>query len=341
MTGGTLHAGVKCLVDRALPLIVCAQLPNLGGKLRQGLRVFRLVLLRLSADELLTQCVKLLLLLGSFSPRVLRRLVVAPAQLYEPLLHTLDIKTGKLLCLQCRGFFLESLLLIGQLLPCLVALFRLRYRHVLLTVQVGDALLQTADLLTSALEISVRGEKKLVLQGFPHRLGKLCKDRFLRDMRQIPLQQVLAVLTQLLDEVQGVENGEKHIPLTKKVGEIELADLIAVVGDGHAVFSSRARQLMGRASLIHKAHLNGNIRVVLVVEPVNPTLPEEGEPGHGKGDGVRDAGLAAPIPAGDNSGIAKGQLRGALVGFEAGNRHAGDAELFDLVQLSAPFCCSK
>ena len=77
------------------------------------------------------------------------------------------------------------------------------------------------------------------------------------------------------------------------------------------------------------------------MEPVDPTLPEEGEPGHGKGDGVRDAGLAAPIPAGDNSGIAKGQLRGALVGFEAGNRHAGDAELFNLVQLSAPFCCSK
>ena len=98
---------------------------------------------------------------------------------------------------------------------------------------------------------------------------------------------------------------------------------------------------MGRASLIHKAHLNGNIRVALVVEPVDPTLPEEGESGHGKGDGVRDAGLAAPVPAGDNSGITKGQLRGTLVGFEAGNRHAGDAELFDLVQLSAPFCCSK
>ena len=106
-------------------------------------------------------------------------------------------------------------------------------------------------------------------------------------------------------------------------------DLIAVVGDGHAVFSSRARQLMGRASLIHKAHLNGNIRVALVVEPVDPTLPEEGESGHGKGDGVRDAGLAAPVPAGDNSGIAKGQLRGALVGFEAGNGHTDDLKLFD------------
>ena len=159
-------------------------------------------------------------------------------------------------------------------------------------------------------------------------------------MRQIALQQVLAVLTQLLDEVQGVENGEKHIPLTKKVGEIELADLIAVVGDGHAVFSSRARQLMGRASLIHKAHLNGNIRVALVVEPVDPTLPEEGKPGHDKGDGVRDAGFAPPVPACDDGGIAEGQLRRSLVGFEAGNGHTDDLKLFDFFQRTAPFFVS-
>lgn len=77
-----------------------------------------------------------------------------------------------------------------------------------------------------------------------------------------------------------------------------------------------------------------------VNEPVDPTLPEEGESGHGKGDGVRDAGLAAPVPAGDNSGIAKGQLRGSLVGFEAGNGHTDDLKLFDFFQRTAPFFVS-
>ena len=98
---------------------------------------------------------------------------------------------------------------------------------------------------------------------------------------------------------------------------------------------------MGSTGFIHKIHLNGNIRVALIVEAVDPTLAEEGETGHGKGDGVRDAGFAPPVPACDDGGIAEGQLRGPFVGFEAGNGHAGDAELFDLIQLSAPFCCSK
>ena len=155
-------------------------------------------------------------------------------------------------------------------------------------------------------------------------------------MRQIPLQQVLAVLTQFLDEVQGIEDGEKHVPLAKKIGEIKLADLISIIRDGHTVFSSCARHFMYRAFFIHKAHLNGNIGIFLVVEPVDPSLPEEGETSHRKGDGVRNAGLAAPVSAGDDGGIAEGQFRGSFIGFEAGNRHAGNSELFDLVQLSTP-----
>ena len=99
---------------------------------------------------------KLLLLLGSFSPRVLRRLVVAPAQLYEPLLHTLDIKTGKLLFLQRGDLCFETVQLVGKLEPCLLLLLLLRGGKVPLSAEIGDAFLKTADLFTPTLEIGVR-----------------------------------------------------------------------------------------------------------------------------------------------------------------------------------------
>ena len=97
---------------------------------------------------------------------------------------------------------------------------------------------------------------------------------------------------------------------------------------------------MGSAGFIHKIHLNGNIRVALIVEPVDPALPEEGETGHDKGDGVRDAGFAPPVPACDDGGIAEGQLRGPFVGFEAGNGHTDDLKLLDFFQRTAPFFVS-
>ena len=214
----------------------------------------------------------------------------------------------------------------------------LRLRKILLTAQIGDALFQTANFLPAALQPGVRGEQGLVLERLPHGLGKLGQHRFMGDHGQIHLQQVLATLSQVLDKVQRVEDRQEHVTLPEHIVEVELADLIAIVGDGHAVFSAGAGQFMMGTRFIHKAHTDGNVGIALVMQSVNTALPKERKPGHDKGDGIGNAGFSPAIAAGDHGRIAENQIRWPLVGLKAGNAHAGDLKLLDLFQISAPFC---
>jgi len=53
---------------------------------------------------------------------------------------------------------------------------------------------------------------------------------------------------------------------------------------------------MGVPLPVHKVHGDGHIGLDLVVQLVNAPLPEKGQAGDGKGDGVGNAGLARPFP---------------------------------------------
>ena len=154
---------------------------------------------------------------------------------------------------------------------------------------------------------------------------------------QVHLQQILAALAQLLNEVQRVENGQEHIPLAKHIVEVKLTDLIAIIADVHAAFPAGAGQLMVRAGFVHKAHTDGNIGVALVVQAVNTALPKKGQAGDDESDGIGDARFTTAVTSGNDGGISEHQLSGALVGLEAGNVQAGNLKLLDLFQMTSPF----
>ena len=115
---------------------------------------------------------------------------------------------------------------------------------------------------------------------------------------------------------------------------------MTVVIDGHIVILADTGQFMDDPILIHKAHLDSDVRIFLIVEPVKATLSKKWESGHGKCNGVRNAGFPPAISPGDDGRVAEGQLRRFFIGLEARNTHTGDLKLFDLFQLSAPFVCS-
>ena len=105
--------------------------------------------------------------------------------------------------------------------------------------------------------------------------------------RKIPLQQLLPILAEFFNEVQRIENGEKHVPFAKHLIEICLPDGIAVVGDAHAILLSAAGQLVCFAGFICKAHCDLQVRICLIVQTVNAALPEKRKSCDGKRDRVR------------------------------------------------------
>ena len=111
---------------------------------------------------------------------------------------------------------------------------------------------------------------------------------------------------------------------------------MVIVIDGHVAVPADTGQFMGDPILIYKAHLDGYVRIFLIVEPVKATLSKKGEARHSKRDGVRNTGFSPAISPGDDGRIAEGQFRRFFIGLEAGNTHTGDLKLFDLFQLSAP-----
>ena len=147
--------------------------------------------------------------------------------------------------------------------------------------------------------------------------------------RKIPLQQLLPILAEFFNEVQRIENGEKHVPFAKHFIEIRLPDGVAVIGDAHAILLSAAGQFVRFSGFVRKAHRDLQVRVRLIVQPVNAALPEKGKPCDGERNGVRQTGFAAAVAASHNGGIAKRDLFRRFIAFEARNGHAGDLKAFD------------
>ena len=83
------------------------------------------------------------------------------------------------------------------------------------------------------------------------------------------------------------------------------------------------------SGFIRKAHCDLQVRVRLIVQPVNTALPEKGKSCDSKRNGVRQTGFAAAVAAGDNGGIAECDLHRRFIAFEAGNGHAADLKTFD------------
>ena len=152
--------------------------------------------------------------------------------------------------------------------------------------------------------------------------------------REIPLQQLLSILTEFFNEVQGIEDGEKHIPFAEHLIEIRLPNGVAVVGDAHAILLPAAGQLVRSAGIIRKAHRDLQVRIRLIVQPVNAALAEKRKSCDGKRDRVRQTGFAAAVAAGDDGWIAECDLRWFFIAFEARNGHAADLKTFDLFHFA-------
>ena len=209
--------------------------------------------------------------------------------------------------------------------------------HVLLPGEVQDIVLQFPNGFPQLSALHLRREQRLIPQGFHGGACHLRQNVLLGERGQIPLEKVLAIVAQLLDKVQRIEDGQEHVPLSEKVGEIHLSHLAAIIGDGHTVALTGAGQLMERPIFIHKAHADEQIRIILAVEPVNAVLSKEGQTGNSKGDGVRDAALAASVAARNDGGIAKGQIGGLTVGLETLHVQGCDPERFEFFHQKLSF----
>ena len=204
-------------------------------------------------------------------------------------------------------------------------------RLVLLALEINGVFLQLPDFRPLVFQEGVGGEDLLPLQRRPHLVAQLRQHRLMGDHGQVQLQEIFALIPQLLDEVEGIEDGQENIPLAKHVRQVQLANLIAVKGDGHAAVPPGAGEGVGWACLIHEAQADRHVGVDLVVQPVDAPLAEKGLARDGKGDGVGDAGLAYAVAAGDDGPGPEGQLGGLLVGLEARQGHAGDLKLLDFL----------
>ena len=113
---------------------------------------------------------------------------------------------------------------------------------------------------------------------------------------------------------------------------------MGVVGDAHAILLPTAGQLVRSAGIIRKAHRDLQVRVRLVVQPVNAALAEKGKPRDGKCNGVRQTGFAAAVAAGHNGRIAERDLGRCFIALEAGDGHAADVKAFDFFHSSSLRC---
>ena len=254
--GGADDPGLEALEKRRLPAVLGAQFLDLCGGLRDVPGVLGCVLLGAPlaqfAMEFLEPAVDLR---GVHAPgTVLGHFIIAGAQFHQPLLHTGQIEAGKAFFLQRVPFPDEGIAAILERAQVLRSAGALGVQQILLPVEVNDILLQVPNLLPAPLQIGLRGEDGLVLQRGPHTLGEGGEHLLMGDSGQMPFQQFLPIVPQFLDEIEGIEDGEEHILFTEHLIEVVLADLIAVIGDGHAAFLPGAGQFMVLAFPIHKVH---------------------------------------------------------------------------------------
>ena len=132
VAGGTLHADMKSLIRRGFSLIPRPQFLDLCGNIRHSLCELGLVLLGLSAGDLLTQGAQIALLLCSVRTVIPSGLVIALAQFHQTLLHFCGIHTRKLFALQCGNLCTQAFQLGRQISAGLVMGFALRLHEVFL-----------------------------------------------------------------------------------------------------------------------------------------------------------------------------------------------------------------
>ena len=161
---------MKRLICSAFPLIPHAQVFDSGRRFRQRFREFGLVLLPFSAGDLFPQGLKLFPQFRSIGAFIPGSFLISSAQFYKPLLHGAHIHAGKLSLLQFRDLPAKEVCLQGHFLLGLLMGFPLGRRQVLLASQIGNAFLQTTDLLPAALKTALRRENRLVFEMFPHGL---------------------------------------------------------------------------------------------------------------------------------------------------------------------------
>ena len=88
------------------------------------------------------------------------------------------------------------------------------------------------------------------------------------------------------------------------------------------------------SGFIRKSHRDLQIRVRLIVQPVNAALAEKGKSRNGKRDRVRQTGFAAAIAAGHNGRVTERDLHRRFIAFEAGDGHTDDLKAFDLFHFA-------
>ena len=126
---------------------------------------------------------KLFLPLYRIAAFITGHLIVSLTQFDEPFLHFGSIEAGKLFFRQRLNLILKSRNALRKLHLHRFILFLLGCRQILLPTEIGDTLLQLADLRTTSLEIGVRRKDHLIFQGRLHRTGELCEDCLLRNER--------------------------------------------------------------------------------------------------------------------------------------------------------------
>ena len=229
---------------------------------------------------------------------------------------------------------MQFLNLRGQSAGEFFAALPLLLRQIQLAAQINRILFQFPNFFPAILEKCLRGWELHTGQPLLRLRIELRQNVGLRNGRQIPLQQLLSILTEFFNEVQGIEDREKHIPFTEHLVEIRLPNGVAVVGDAHAILLPAAGQLMRLSGFIRKAHRDLQVRVRLVVQTVNAALAEKGKSRDGKRNRVCQTGFAAAVAAGDDGGIAERYLHRRFIAFEARNGHADDLKAFDLFHFA-------
>ena len=266
--------------------------------------------------------------------RIAGKLLILLAGLHKLLLQILQIDVFKPPCFQRCNFTLQFLNPHSQSAGEFFAALPLFLRQIQFAAQIDRVLFQFPDLVPAILEKRLRRQQFKPGQSLLRLRIELCQHIGLRNGRQIPLQQLFSILAEFFNEVQRVENGEKHIPFAEHLVEIRLPNGVAVVGDAHTILLPAAGQFVRSAGIIRKAHRDLQVRVRLVVQPVNAALPEKGKSRNGKRDRVRQTGFAATVAAGDDGWIAKRDLHRRFIAFEARNSHAADLKAFDLFHFA-------
>ena len=334
--GGALIAGLELAALLLFLLILAAQLTYPGVDLRGGLRILRRVDRCFSSGQLLRQCKDAFIRGCRYLPLICQ-ITITSTEICQFIVQRGNIHAGKLLAFQCLFLVPEGILLFPQLPQGGFAVLLLGGGHILLPGEVQDVVFQLPNGLPQLPALHLRREQRLIPQGFHGGACHLRQNVLLGERRQIPLEKVLAIAAQFFDKVQRIEDGQEHVPLSEEISEIHLPHLTAIIGDGHTVALTGAGQLMERPIFIHKAHADEQIRIILIVETVNAALSEEGQTGNSKGDGVRDAALAASVAARNDGGIAEGQVGGLTVGLEALHVQCRDPERFEFFHQKLSF----